>query len=333
VLTGRSAELLGALQRTLHRWNCLIDGDIVTFTLPGGSCQPPRRPPAWHDMLARMRDACHERGVASAVPLPTRGPRGADLTFSAVQALDPYLKDRRQHTTGAGFLAQPVVRFTGARDERGGLQPGYATSFVNTSIVQPIGSAAEHAALIDTWISVLSRLGLHARHITIGGSLAIWHREPVQGITLRFRHGQVEIGDAVLLWNAADPFLLATDIGSGIERLRWTITGLPWPQAVFGELSSHAGFGLLDAIRTATLLAGSGINPGPRGAGGALRRLLRTGEPPVAGLGMSRAVRSAHGFWSLFRPLPVPWPETCRIIENEVFTNDEQQSAWSRTRR
>jgi hypothetical protein len=250
-----------------------------------------------------------------------RGLDGAELTFSAVQALDPYLKHRQSHTYGTGFFPQAVVRFTGERDEHGTLRPGFATSFVNTSIVQPVSTVDEHTVLIDAWLGVLSRIGLHSSHHTITGSLATWHRPPVSGITLQFRHRELPFGDAVLLWNADDPGFLATDIGSGLERLRWTLTRQPWPQVVFGALANAADVRTLDAVRTATLVVGSGIYPAPRGPGSAVRRLLRDAADGAGVLGLSRIVRWAHEYWSLVQPLPVPWPEVCRVLDAEMFND------------
>jgi len=148
-----------------------------------------------------LETACAEAGITRACPLPLRGLDDAELTFSAVQALDPYLKHREHHTYRTGFIPQPVVRFTGKRDEDGTLLPAFVTSFVNTSIVQPIGTTEDHAALIDIWLSALSRLGFHTQHLTITGSLAIWHHAPVSGITLQFLHG---------VWPWATPYYCGT---------------------------------------------------------------------------------------------------------------------------
>jgi hypothetical protein len=64
------------------------------------------------------------------------------------------------------------------------------------------------------------RLGLHARHIGIRGDTTPWQRREVEGITLHIRHLDLPIGDLVLLWNTGDPSFMATDLGSGLERLR-----------------------------------------------------------------------------------------------------------------
>ena len=319
MLTDRPADLLTALRHTLPHWDHTVDGRRMRVSRPPrGPYRPRRCPPAWERMLATLDDTCADHGVPRARLLPLHGLGDADLTFSAVQALDPYLKHRHRHVHRTGYLPQPVIRFTGRRDGRGAPRPGFATAFINTSIVTPISGLDDHAALIDIWLSVLSRLGFHTSHLTIGGDLTVWHRPPVSGTTLRFWHDDLELGDAVLLWNTAEPDLLATDIGSGLERLRWALTRQPWPNILYGDLSTAADHATLDAVRAATLIVGSGIVPAARGPGSAVRRLLRGGNGRSGGLGFSRVVRSAHHYWSLLEPLPVPWPEVCRLIDAEA---------------
>lgn len=320
MLSPHAAELLDALRKTLTGWDCSLDGNHVSFIRARGThpYQPPRHAPSWPKLLRVLSDACGDRDISRGRPLPLRGPHGAELTFSAVQALDPYLKHRYEHVHGHGFIPQPVVRLTGPRDQYDTLQPGYSTSFVNISIVEPISSIVEHAALTDAWLGALSRLGLHTQHITITGSLEVWNRSPVSGITLRFFHDNRELGDAVLLWNDQDPSKLATDIGSGLERLAWIMTGRPWEELVYGPLAGQAHSRILDALRTATLVVGTGITPDSRGPGSVARRLLQSGAEEFPALGTSRIIRWAHHYWSQLTPLPVPWPEVCRIVDAEV---------------
>lgn len=320
MLTEQAAELLTALRRTLSRWDCTVDGNRVAFSRAHSRPhQPPRRVPPWRELLEALGSACVQQGIDRCDPLPLRGLGDAGLTFSAVQALDPYVKHRRSHTYRSGFVPQPVVRFTGDRDKRGALRPGYLTSFVNVSLVQPIAAPRDHAALIDTWLSILSHAGFHARHIAIVGTLRTWRRREVAGVTLMFQHSGRPVGDAVLLWNVADPAFLATDIGSGLERLRWSLSRRSWADVIYGGLGAEVDTDRLDALRTATLIVGSGIRPAPRGPGSALRRLLRSAGDRSGTLGLSRVVRWGHEYWSMVKPLPVPWPDVCRVLETETF--------------
>ncbi|MDF9814166.1 hypothetical protein [Streptomyces sp. SPB162] len=258
------------------------------------------------------------QGVPQAACLPLRWGRETELMISAVQALDPLLKDGRPLTYRSGFLPQPVVRFTGRRDASGDLQAGFLTSFVNVSQVQPIQCLDEFGTILDGWLSVLSSLGFHARHISVHGKLLAWHRRQVVGITLRFDHLDLPLGDIVLLWNADNPERMAVDLGTGLERLAWALTRLEWVDLVFGRFATHVPPATLDAVRTATLLLAHGVSPAARGAGGITRRVIGAIDPAVARLGVSSLVRASYRYWRLFGEPNVPWPAVAMAIEEEL---------------
>lgn len=314
-------ELVSALRHSLgRRWAFDREGDLLSIRYGGQGTpyRPPRRSVRWEEMLRILASTFVEHGIPQVPPLPLRWNRDTDFTISAIQGLDPYLKECRPFTFRQGYLPQPVVRFTGKRDDSGQLADGYLTAFVNVSCVVAIRDLSEHAQILDTWVTVLSRLGLHARHVTIHGSTTPWRRRQIQGITLRICHESLEIGDLVLLWNADQPSFMATDLGSGLERLRWTITRGPWPAVIYGHLAERADPAVLDIIRTATLIVGHGILPSDRGAGNAVRRLTRSMPASSAALGLSVAVRSAHAYWSLTSQMQLPWPEVCHVLDREA---------------
>ncbi|BCJ36370.1 hypothetical protein Athai_38730 [Actinocatenispora thailandica] len=316
-----AGELLPALRKTFGpRWNIDTDGDRfhIHHQDAGSPYRPPRRPPDWPELLERLEAGFARQGVPRVPPLPLRWGRDTDFTISAVQALDPYLKHAKPYTYGQGYLPQPVIRFTGKRDQQGQLFDGFATSFVNVSRVQPIHDVTEHAEIIDGWLSILSSLGIHARHIDITGRTSTWTRGPVSGITLHISHATIPIGDTVLLWNTANPDHLATDLGSGLERLRWTITRQPWTDLLHGPFAHHHDPATLDALRTATLALANGIHPASHGPGNAIRRLLRTVPSGVADLGLSRVVRHWHSYWSLTGGAQHTWATVTTALEDEL---------------
>jgi hypothetical protein len=193
--------------------------------------------------------------------------------------------------------------------------------------VTPISEVAEHIQLMDTWISALSRLGLHARHLRLHGTPDVWTRGPVRGITLRFAYADTTIADAVLLWNTDRPENMASDIGSGLERLRWVQTGRNWPEAAFGDHANDWPLELLDAVRTATLLIDAGVRPGNRGASTALNRQLDQIPHKVAAAGRSRLVRDSYTYWGRVTQMHIPWPATSRIIEDAKSKRDSPTKA------
>lgn len=322
VLDPLAGALVAALRSRLgSQWEIDHRGVdlVVKHRSADSTYRAPRSAPSWSTLVDRMAEAFRTCGVPRAHALPLRWGRETDFTISAVQALDPYVKDRQPVAYRTGFIAQPVVRFTGAREPDGSLCDGFLTSFVNTSCVRPTTGVEDHVGLVDVWLTMLSRIGLNARHTSIHGPLTIWRRPPVSGITVKFKHLGLEVGDLVIVWNDADPRIMVSDLGSGLERLGWAITQTPWPRLVFGSLGTRGSHAVLDALRTGTLIVGSGIAPAPRGPGGALRRLMRVVPTETAAFGLSRVVRAAYSYWTLFAPLSVPWHETARILENEVL--------------
>lgn len=317
------AEQIPIVMRTAlgPHWEFTGDDHHIEVRHPnrGTPYRPPRRPPSWRELLDSVETGFARAGVARDACLPLRWGRETELTISAVQALDPLLKDGQLRTYRSGFLPQPVVRFTGQRDATGHLNDGFLTSFVNVSRVQRIGSLDEYGAVIDDWLTVLSQLGFHARHLSINGKLSSWRRRQVEGITLRFCHLGHTLGDIVLLWNTEHPDRMAVDLGSGLERLAWARTQERWHQLIYGRFAVAAPPTTLDAIRTATLLLGHGITPASRGAGGITRRVIGTIDPNAARLGVGALVRDMYSYWSLFGVLRAPWPEIARVIEEEML--------------
>jgi hypothetical protein len=112
---------------------------------------------------------------------------------------------------------------------------------------------------------------------------------------------------------------MATDIGSGLERLRWCLGAPSWAEAAFGDLAKHHDLTLLDATRTAVLLLMSGIKPGPRGAGWALRSVAHGIDSKVAATGLGRIVREHHRYWDCLGLSGPPWPHTATQLEEEVL--------------
>ncbi|MGI5470257.1 hypothetical protein [Streptomyces sp. CA-132043] len=314
-------ELLRVLRRTLSpRYEFTVAGGRIAIQHAhrGSAYRPPRRTLSWAELLEKLRAGFAAQDVPQDACLPLRWGRETELTISAVQALDPLLKRGRPLTYRSGFLPQPVVRFTGQRDAAGDLREGFLTSFVNVSRVQPIQDMSEYGMILDGWLSLLSGLGFHARHISVHGALTTWRRRQVEGITLHFNHLDLSLGDIVLLWNADNPERIAVDLGTGLERLAWARARGEWKDLIFGRFTALASPRTLDAIRTATLLLAHGIHPATRGAGGITRRVIGTVDCDAARLGVSSLVRASYRYWQLFGELDVPWPAVAVAIEEEL---------------
>lgn len=315
-------ELVSALRaRFGRRWDIAVAGDrlLMRYGRPSGHALPHRRrTPGPSEVVAAVGRQFAQAGVLSSPLLPLRWHRDTDFTISAIQGLDPWLKDGADRVWREGYLPQPVVRFTGERDDQGNLRDGYLTAFVNLSCVTRIASAGRHVELLDAWIGGLSAIGIHASRLAVHGDLTVWHRGPVSGITMFCDCDGARVSDAVLLWHTADRSRLATDIGSGLERLRWLLSQHSWAEITFGGSAREWPTDLLDAVRTATLLVMTGIRPGPRGAGYGLRRVLSRIPAPLARSGLGRLVRLQRVYWSALGVTGPEWPQLSTLIEDGV---------------
>lgn len=316
-------QLVSALRAQFgQRWDVAVDDGRLSmrYDRPSGGGQlHRRRTPSSAELVVAVGGKFAEAGVPRASLLPLQWHRDTDLTISAIQALDPWLKDGVDRVWREGYLPQPVVRFTGERNQHGNLCDGYLTAFVNLSCVTRIASVDRHVELLDAWIGGLSAIGIHAGRLTIHGDLTVWQRGPVSGITLFCDCDGAGISDAVLLWNTANPSRLASDIGSGVERLRWLLSGQPWAETTFGSTAQTWPTDLLDAVRTATLLTMAGIRPSPRGAGYGLRRVLGRIPASMAESGLGRLVRQQRAYWSAFGVTGPDWPQLSTLIEDGVL--------------
>ncbi len=204
------ADLLQQMRKALgSTWDFTLDGDRLEIRHRDHATpyQPPRRALSWPDLLAALQSAFAEQGVLRAPCLPLRWGRETELTISAIQAMDPVLKFSLPTPYRQGFIPQPVVRLTAQRLPTGDLADGFLTSFVNTSRVELVPDVASYAAAFDELLTVLSRLSMHARHISFHGRLAVWHRRQVAGVSFHFRHAGMPVGDVVLMWKTDRPGL------------------------------------------------------------------------------------------------------------------------------
>lgn len=314
-------ELIDALRRRFaQRWQVDVHGSELMMRprkpVPG---RPQRRTPSPGEIVRRVERVFADLGVPRAPLLPIRWGRDTDLLISAIQGLDPWLKDGVDRVWREGFLPQPVIRLNGKRDEAGRLCDGFLTSFVNVSCIQRIPGIHRHVELIDIWLDALSAVGIHAGRLRITGDLEVWQRATVSGLTLHMSCNGLGFADAVLLWHTADPSHMATDLGSGLERLRWLQSARPWAQTVFGPEAARFDVDVLDAIRTGTLLVMAGVQPG--GHGGALRRVVRQIPAKMAASGLGRLVRAQRAHWTEVGMAGPPWPQAAEALEAEVLTS------------
>jgi hypothetical protein len=274
----------------------------------------------WRDLLSEVEQRFEHVGVQRDLLMPLSYSRGSEVLNSAVQAMDPYVKDGKSFVLRRGLMLQPVVRLGSADTDTRLLPPGFLTSFVSLSRVHPIDTFADYARAAREGADILVDLLSDVRGVRLSGSLSGWRREEVEGFTLRIHVGNVELGDFVFVRGIKHPDKTAFDMGVSVERLRWMLTGMEWHSSTFGNGYLEADATGLDALRTAVLLVGNGIDAAPRGRGSVTRRVIRRAREFGAEDISLAYVEEMHEFWSSTGIWLRPAQETHRRIVREVHS-------------
>ena len=222
------------------------------------------------------------------------------------------------------YISQPVIRtqfFGSANTTRSS-----STSFVNICTERLGTNPENYIKHLDSWLNCLSSLGLYAGYMRLELSEVSnnWGKGRFDGLALKISYRGLEIGDIGILFNV--PSLYGEndvcDSGFGLERIASTLNGnydyyeCLWPANKFIKLDRHQ----LDAIRTATLIAGAGIKPGNNSHGYRLRKFLKAYQGH-ADIDSTQLINDFYYFWTKFIDLPSDIIETQNTIRQELNRN------------
>ena len=241
-------------------------------------------------------------------PVPVENHTGTTfLTSAAVQQFDDVLFEEAPYEPETSlFVAQPSVRMNAAADV--GDREGFSTSFVNvaTLAVEPRPSTVvDH---LDAWFEMLSSLGLLVSNFALSTEVVRgndWGRGSFPDYVLSVNYGGLTLGEVIVHGSFPQENRGPVDVldaGFGLERIAWAVNRSTAYFDAIGPIRAciHRPIPLVDAVRTLTLLAGQGIDPGPEGAGYRFRQcvkrlLTHTTTPDFEGV-----VAHHREFWSQF---------------------------------
>lgn len=220
-------------------------------------------------------------------------------------------------------VLQPVIRLQGV-----GLVAsldGISTSFVHAATECWNATAEEHFNALDQWLDFSSNLGLHVGGLCLKIKRADndWAGHIVTSEMLKINYGGLEVGVANFFFNIPQPsnaVATLSDIGVGLERLVWAVNKSPAYFDSIGPLSSvtiHKR-SALDAVRTATLMAGSGVVPDHKNQGSKLRAMIGLVMEEAQCLNLYELVRYYHRQWTSFADLSVSQEQTYTAIWREI---------------
>ena len=220
-------------------------------------------------------------------------------------------------------VMQPVIRLQGI-----GLVAsldGISTSFVHVATECWNATAEEHFNSLDQWLDLFSGLGLHVGGLCLKLKRADndWAGRTVTSEMLKINYDGLEVGVANFFFNIphqSGDIATLSDIGVGLERLVWAVNKSPAYFDGIGPLSSvtiHKRVAL-DAIRTATLMAGFGVVPDHKNQGSKLRAMVGLVTEEAQHLNLYELVRYYHRQWTSFVDLPVSREQTYSTIWSEI---------------
>lgn len=283
-----------------------------------GPCPPPpRRRPTAREVWARIQSFLGARALPLDPPLPVLNRRRDTIfTVAGMQMFQPTIEDGRPPRPGLRAVAQPCVRLRHADEIPD--PAGMSTAFVNLCTEEFNASTATYMRHFDLWIDLCSTLGLHANFMVL--SFAPTFR-PHPGDSLEFVWCGIELGEGI--WNNIAPHHgdpAFTDFGFGFDRLVWAATR---SQNYYENIGPTRSYPLrfvrtLDRLRTAALLLGSGLEPGPRDAGFQLRKLLRSFAQETPHFDFRAPLAQFLAEWNWFATLPVGIHRCIRVMDEEL---------------
>ncbi len=203
---------------------------------------------------------------------------------------------------------------------------GISSSFIHSATECWNTTQGNHLETFDRWLDFFSALGLHAGGfcLKIERDTNNWAGRTITSEMLRVHYGGLEVGVANFFFDISQPngsLATLSDVGVGLERLIWAVNKSPMYLDSIGPppcVRMHTRV-VLHAIRTATLMAGSGVVPGHRNHGSKLRAMIRLVTEEAHHLNLYELVSHYYRQWSTFADyLSVPQEQVYLIIWGEI---------------
>ncbi len=231
-------------------------------------------PPA--KVMERFDQFFLSRGFAKHTPRNLINDEGnTDLVIAGVQIFDEVFHSQARPPEGKFIVAQPSVRMQFVEKIAEG---SCSSAFVNICTESLSIEFQEHLNAIDDWISFLSGLGLNASNIALVCKVSQkdWGFTSFDSFETTFLYGGLEIGDGNYALLPLENLLIPmSDLGFGLERIAWAVNKNEQYYEHLAPFSTLSSFSMQDYIRTATLLAMSGLKPGAQGSRFQLRKLCK----------------------------------------------------------
>lgn len=241
--------------------------------------------------------------------------------IAAIQVLDQFIYTNLSVPTEPLIVAQPSIRLNYM--DRIGEQEGFSSSFVNVASEEFVTSIKRYSVHLNIWLDCLSSLGLHANQITLIAEIVPFDSGPYYGNYLIFNYAGIELGEGIYInkiKTKKEDDLRLLEFAFGLERILWAVNKTRLYYHNFGLLTARmqGNFIFTDAVRTATLMVMSGVQPSHRAQGGKLRLVIKKIIKHLDQNNLELNISHSYGEWSHFIK-PVKSVENCfTIIQKEI---------------
>jgi hypothetical protein len=261
-------------------------------------------------------------GFTTPTPRPIVNPTGETLfTSAALQVIDPVVHEGAPRHEEPMIVAQPVIRLNST--DAVGLPEGFSTSFVNIGTEQVVRTFDAFGAHLGAWLAGLRSVGLEHSRLCLIAEPVRFRGGRYEGWYLVLDHGGIEMGEAIAIDTVrGHPGMKVLDFGFGLERILWAVNGTPTYYDSIGPLSERleGHVALVDAARTAMLMAMTGIEPGHRSHGYRMRQAVGRLADQVDGFDVpERVLLHSYDYWSSFLVPTVPPAESLHVIGLELM--------------
>lgn len=253
-----------------------------------------------------------------------------DLVIAGVQIFDEVFHSKATPPDGKFIVAQPSVRMQFVERIAEG---SFSSAFVNICTESLSIEFQDHLYAIDDWISFFSGLGLSASNMVLVCKVSEkdWGFTRFSSFDTKFYYGGLEIGHGNYAnLSLGDLRVPMSDIGFGLERIAWAINKNEQYYELLAPLTNLSSFPEQDCIRTATLLAMSGLKPGARGSKFQLRKLCKKIAQSFPA-DLEPSIEFYYDYWSQFMAPNKSLVDSKLVVKLEIdrFVNNRMQTLYS----
>lgn len=268
----------------------------------------------------------NDRGFNISLPTPLINQKGTTLFVCAgVQVLDNIIHQEAPVPLKPLFVAQPVLR-TQFIDN---ICEGTSTSFINVSTCHLNGSQEQHYQYLQTWLDLFVQLGLNKDDFSFKNKpyQQQWGDKIINSQKMFIIYDGLEIGDASYIQDLPQktrPNLTLSDIGFGLERIKWILQGGSYFDILGDGRVSHEITGDVAACsHTLSLLAGEGLKPSNKEHGYRFRLFSKKLVNNALGehLISQEQAKKYYNYWEKWTKLVSPLNQSIESLAQENTRN------------